>query len=181
MTVFEDVKEGLEEAVNGEGTTSVYARIDLKFDALQAWRDTDNNNIPICSFLALYRASGVQEELAKLREQRVELPDKLVPLDNLACNFYTFQRMRNLIQKNWEYYALDIDGDNHVFWDPKRPNHKRAAKKKIKTKIYQSINMDCLNFCPSVDDNLPDNILVIRPTPEVPEKSEQVKSVETEN
>ena len=137
-------------------------RFELDFDMLEQWRNPDFDDLPICGFISLYRAIGVLDRIREYNDTH-DKDKQFVPLDNLACNFYTLQRMRNLILDNWSCYSLDIDSDRHVFWDTTRwAKNQKHYKKKLHAKVRNSINIDCANFCPGVDDELEDNILIFR-------------------
>lgn len=144
------------------------ARVDLNFDQLETWTSADEDKIPICSFLSLYEASGMTQAIEQFTQSDSPLvallqEGKIVSLDNLACNFYTMQRMRNLIVDNWSCYGLNIDKDEHIFWDPSKwYPHKKHYKKQVTANIRNSINTDFANFCPRIDDELPDNVLAFR-------------------
>ena len=91
---------------------------------------------------------------------------------NLACNFNTLQRIKAFIEQNWMEYSLDIDKDNHVFWDTRKyEKNERHYAKKLNSRVQNSVNQDFLNFCPGLDDDLDDDILVFR-TYYKPEKKE---------
>ena len=134
-------------------------RIVLDFDALEFWRDPDQDDIPICSLLALYRAAGLVSELKDYAASNPGM--QFCGLDNLSCNFYTLQHMRRFITDNWRRFSLKLTGDRAIEWDTHRYAKGTAHRLfNLKTKIQNSINFDFANFCPSVDDELPDDTIV---------------------
>lgn len=138
----------------------IRAKIKLDFEALDEWRKEDADDIPICSLISFYTACGMTRYLEEYREKEGK---NIVPLDNLACNFKTLQRIKSFIETNWMEYSLDIDKDNHVFWDTKTyGKNERHYAKKLNSRVQNSINQDFLNFCPGMDDEIDDNILVFR-------------------
>lgn len=135
-------------------------RATLDFDALQGWRDVDLDDIPVCSLISLYRASGIMDVLQKYADDH---PDtRFCALDNLSCNFYTLQRIRRFITENWRRFSLRLEGDHMIKWDTKRYAKGEAHHLfNLKTKVQNSINYDFASFCPAVDDDLPDNLIVM--------------------
>ena len=138
----------------------VIAKVDLDFESLDEWRKEEADDIPICSLISFYKACGITKYIEEYKEKEGK---SIVSLDNLACNFKTLQRIKDLIETNWSEYSLDIDKDNHVFWDTRTyEKNERHYAKKLNSRVQNSINQDFLNFCPGVDDELEDNILVFR-------------------
>ena len=139
----------------------ILEKITLDFDKLAEWRQEDKDDIPICSVLSLYKASGITDAIQSYRIAHFDEP--VFPIVNLCCNFYTLQRIRNFVTNNWQIYSLDIAADEEVKWDTRKwAKGESHYPKKLKAKIRNSINMDFANFCPGLDDNLEDNILVFR-------------------
>lgn len=153
------------------------ARVKLDFDELADWRNAENDDIPICSCFSLYEASGLKGAIQKYCEENKA---QIVAADNLVCNFYTLQRIKNFITENWQTYSIDIKEDNKVFWDTKRWNkNQKHYAKTLRAKVRNSVNADFVNFCPGIDDELEDNLIVFKiyhkievPAEEVPEKEE---------
>ncbi|MBO7735540.1 MAG: hypothetical protein J6S67_23445 [Methanobrevibacter sp.] len=151
-----------------QGKTLVeIARVELDFDEISKWRKTAADDLPVCSLLSLYEACGMSQIIRDYLEDHPE--GQITGLDSLTCNFYTMQRMKNFIMDVWSRYSLSITEDNKVKWDTHRYAKGVAHKpREPKAKIRNSINFDFVNFCPSVDDDLPDNVLVFsmpKPTP----------------
>ena len=137
----------------------IIATVKLDFSKLEEGRKTDADDIPICSLLSLYTACGIQDYIKDYCKDG----EKVTALDNLACNFVTLQKLKTFIESNWMEYSLDIDGDNHVFWDTsKYQKNERHYAKKLKAKIQYSINQDFMNFCPGVDEDIEDDVIVFR-------------------
>lgn len=137
----------------------IIATVKLDFTELEEWRKEDSDDIPVCSLLSLYTACGIQDSIKDYCKDG----EKVTALDNLACNFTTLQKIKSFIESNWMEYSLDIDADNHVFWDTsKYAKNERHYAKKLKSKIQYSINQDFINFCPGIDDELDDDVLVFR-------------------
>lgn len=135
------------------------AEVELDFDKMDEWR-REGDEIPVCSFLSIYAACGIE---AAIREYCIAHNIKNVSaIDNLSCNFYTLQRMKNFITKRWQLFPINIAGDSKVIWDKKRGATKERFKKPrndLPKKILASISLDFAQFCPFVDDEMEDNIL----------------------
>lgn len=135
------------------------ARIELDFDAIRQWRKTGADDLPACSVLSFYEAAGVTQII---RDYLEGADTQVTALDNLSCNFYTLQRIKNFINDIWSRYSLTISEDNKVEWDTHRYTKGVAHKpREPKARIRNSINYDFINYCPSVNDDLPDNVIVI--------------------
>lgn len=152
------------------------SRVTLNFDTLESWRDPDLDDIPICSLLALYRAAGLVDDL---KDYAAANPGtQFCGLDNLACNFYTLQHMRNFITDNWRKFSLKLTGDRMIEWDTHR--YAKGVTHhpfNLKTKVKNSINLDFANFCPGVDDELPDDIIVFSVLVDVPDQTESSENI----
>lgn len=146
-------KQGYEEIELG--------RVTLNFEELENWRNTEADDIPICSFLSLYKACGLEPILEKYFEENDQ--KQIVALDNLACNFNTLNKCKQLIEDNWACYSINIEKDNSVFWDTRKwgKNEKHYAKK-LSAKIQHSLNLDCIQYCPGIDEELENNVIVFR-------------------
>lgn len=137
------------------------ARVNLDFDALEAWRDTTQDDLPICSCFSLYKACGLQDFIKKYSE--VHDNAQIIAVDNLFCNINTLERIKKFIIKNWEIYSIDIKEDNHVYWDTKKwKKGQKHYAKKLKAKIRASVNTDFYNFCPGIDEEIEDNVIIFR-------------------
>lgn len=140
------------------------ANIALDFDALEAWRREGEKGLPVYSMLSFYEACGMQQRVKDYYDEYGK--DQFAPLDVVACNFYTLQRIKNLITDNWELYSMVIVENNRVEWDTRKwaPDTKHY-RRKLRPRVRNSLNYDFANFCPAIDDDLPDNTLVFRVIP----------------
>ena len=135
-------------------------KIKIDFNKLDTWHS--EKDLPVCSFISLYEAVGlipyVQEYL------KTQDGAKIAPLNNILCNFYTIQHLRNYIKGNWERYSIDIDADNHVFWDEKGTYRawQKHYKRRLKKRVESCLNFDFNNYCPGLDDDLEDDVIVFR-------------------
>ena len=137
-------------------------KINLDFDAISAWRNTKNDDIPACSFLSVYEASGLEPYFKEYCESKGE-GFQLVAINNILCNFYTLQRLKRFIEEIWQVYSLTIDGDGQVHWDTSKwAKGRKHYAKKMKAIVRNSVFTDFANFCPGIDDDLEDNVLVFR-------------------
>lgn len=132
----------------------------LDFDSLSSWMNPQTN-LPVCSFLSFYEASGLTE---KIRDYSVSHENaQFTPLDNILCSFYTLQRIRNFLSNQWCTYSLDIDRDNHVFWDTKKfPAGTKHNARHLKKKDQDNLSLDFAHYCCGTDDDLEDNVIVFR-------------------
>lgn len=138
-------------------------KIKFNFDDIDKWRrnsDKEDEDFPVCSFLSFYEACGLEEYFKKYNE---ETGKQIIAFDNLFCNFYTLQAIKNYIKKQWQIYSLDIDGDLHVFWRKDDTYGKsKHYPRKLKNRVEKSITFDFANFCPGEDDELEDYEIVFR-------------------
>ena len=72
-------------------------------------------------------------------------------------------KCKQLIEDNWACYSINIEKDNSVFWDTRKwgKNEKHYAKK-LSAKIQHSLNLDCIQYCPGIDEELENNVIVFR-------------------
>ena len=175
----EEIKLQTEPSVeNKQGYEEIeLGRVTLNFEELEAWRNTEADDIPICSFLSLYKACGLEPILEKYFEENNQ--KQIVALDNLACNFNTLNRCKQLIEDNWACYSINIEKDNSVFWDTKKwgKNEKHYAKK-LSAKIQHSLNLDCIQYCPGIDEELENNVIVFRIYQKPEENTETIENKE---
>lgn len=154
--------------------------IKLDFDQLEEWRNQDLDDLPICGFLSLYKACGLMPYIEEYVNSKEHGP--IVAADNLTCNFYTLQRLKNFITNNWQVYSLDIKEDNNVIWDTRKwPKGQKHYAKKLRSTIRNSINTDFLNFCPGIDDELSDNIIVFKIYHKIEQSDDTTESVSEVN
>ena len=135
-------------------------RMTIDFDALEKWRDKDHDDTPPTSFISIYKALGIIE---KALDYQKEHPDfEVIPLDNIYCNAATHQRLKKFLENIWATYSLDIDEDNHVFWDTaKWAKGKKHYAKKLKNIVRASLSLDFVSYCPGIDDELGVNEIVL--------------------
>ena len=153
------------------------ANIALDFDALEEWRREGDNGLPIYSMLSFYEACGMQQKVKEYYDEHGK--DQFAPLDVIVCNFYTLQRIKNLITDHWELYSMVIVENNKVEWDTRKwAANTKHYRRKLRPRVRNSLNFDFANFCPSIDDDLPDNTLVFRIVPRPSKKD--VETIESE-
>lgn len=135
-------------------------KVKIDFEKLDNWRS--EKDLPVCGFLSLYEALGLTPHIKEYADGQGGV--KIAPLNNILCNFYTIQHLRNYIKGNWEIYSLDIDGDNHVFWDESGSYKawQKHYKKRLKKRIESCLNYDFNNYCPGLDEDLEDDVIVFR-------------------
>lgn len=145
-------------------TQRVVVAVDRKIlnkEVLDAWR-TPEKGFPILSFLHIYEACGISDLIRAYVAAHEESKDKITAFDNLSCNYFTLQWLRNMIEDNWCSYSVKITDDRTLSWDTHRyaagEKHRRYNKPSTK-KIERSIALDFANFAPQVDDDLEDYVL----------------------
>lgn len=140
-----------------------FAEVKLDYDKLDAWRNTENDDLPICSMINLYTASGVVDEFKKFMADHPGVIDQICPLDNIRGSFYTIQHMKRFIQDNWETFNIYISENNKPHWVVGQPKARRNRPKKVHAKVRNSINYDFGSFSPIVEDeeDLADDVLVL--------------------
>lgn len=107
----------------------------------------------MCSFLHVYEACG----LVDIIKNNIEKDQQLVPFDNILCNFYTLQRLKEFIKDNWACYSLTIKEDNKIIWSSEKYKQQKHYKRKLAKRVIASLNLDTANYCPGVDDDMEDN------------------------
>lgn len=138
------------------------ASVKIDLEALRGWRKPGSDDLPITGFLSLYEALGLEKAI----KEYCDGGRQIAAIENLACNFYTMRALKRFIEEQWQIYSLDIDGDSHVFWDPSsKYGRERHYPKKVRDRIASCIAMDFLNYCPGIDDELPDNVISLRVYP----------------
>lgn len=136
------------------------ARVQINWGDLDKWIKPNSDDLPVYSFLSIYEACGLQPIFQKYYDENNN--KQIIAADNLMCNFYTLQAMKNYIERNWQVYSLDINGDNHVFWKKSKYGKTQHYPKTLSKKIKACLAADFGNFCPGLDDELPDNTLVFK-------------------
>ena len=150
-------------------------RTKIDFDALEAWRDEEHDNIPPIGFLSVYKALGIVAEVDKHTK---EDPDfKVVPATNIFCNLSTHRRLKRFLEDIWSTYSLKIESDNTVVWDTKKwKKGKKHYAKTISGVIKNSLLQDFVDYCPGIDDDLGVNEIVFKI--EIPDPEEDTGSKE---
>lgn len=128
----------------------------LNFTDLRKW--TGKDGLPILSFLSVYQAAGLLEPIQKYVE---ESEDKsIIAMQQLFCNFYTFQKIRNLIKESWSRHYLTIKGDNKVEWIEGKRHDVLSYDRTLSKKIQTAITMDAANYACGIDDTLDDDVII---------------------
>ena len=139
--------------------TTEILRVTLTPKVIEKAKMKDRDNIPLCSFLHIYEFLGL---LPLIESYRKMFPDyQLCPITDLHCNFYTLQFLKRVINSNWGSYDLKVEEDGKVVWDTKKyPKGKKHYEKKLRAEVRNSVNFDFANYCPGIDDELDDYVLV---------------------
>ena len=149
--------------------------IKLDFDAIKAWRDSSVDDLPVHGMISFYKAAGVADFI---KERVEEFGDQIAAIDIVSCNFYTQQRIKKFIAEQWEIFSLSLLDHNKVVWNtrtyPKGVEHYHRTPSK---KVLKSLSYDFFNYCPALDDELEDNILVLK-VPTKPTEEKIVSPVE---
>lgn len=133
--------------------------IKLDFDELQEYRLSDRDELPIVGLLSFYKAIGLMDIAS---EYKNEYPDFVfIPLDNFKCNFNTLRKIRDFIENNWATFDITITEDNGPRWKKNAKREQHDFLKTIKPIIRRSLNSDFANYCPGLDDNVSDDIIVM--------------------
>ncbi len=134
-------------------------KIKVDFDALEKWRDPNHDDLPVLGFISLYRALGIVEAATKCQKENPDF--EVIPVENIHCNFSTHRRLKSFIENNWKVFSIDIDADEHVFWDTSKfPKGKRHYPKKLKAAARNAVSYDFISHAPGVDDELGVNEIV---------------------
>lgn len=132
----------------------------IDFDALAEWRDKDRDDIPVSGFIGLYKALGIIQAANDYKKEHEDF--EVIPLDNIFCNLSTHQRLKHFIENNWSVYSLDIDADDHVFWDTSKfPKGQKHYAKTLKAAARNAVLYDFASFAPGLDDELGVNEIVL--------------------
>ena len=125
----------------------------VNFADLEEWTDPEKDDLPILSYVGFYRAIGL---IDAAKEYVKTHPDYyLYHLDSIYCNFFTHKAIKKLIKDNWCYYDVDIDANNHTFWNTKKfPKGMKHYKKSLRKKIAKCVNQDFNEYCPGIDENI---------------------------
>lgn len=135
------------------------AKFKINLAELEDWRDNEKDGLPIRGFVSFYKATGITDAVVSaIANEGVDI----VPYDNIVCNFFTLQAIKNFIKNQWKIYSIDIDQDNHVFWKDDQFKKEKHYAKNISQKVNASLITDFANYCPGTDEDLEDYEIVIR-------------------
>lgn len=138
------------------------ATVSLDFDALADywWTDDNGESFPLLCCLNFYEASGL---IPHIESHVASNPGfQVVPLDNIQANINTIEKIRSLIEHNWKIYKLDIDADRHVIWRDPEDKEPYSYERDMTATAEASVKSDFVNYCPGVDDELEDDVIVFR-------------------
>lgn len=148
--VSEDNKPKVEKKrVHELGKTLREIKIDMA--QLQDWRD--GNGMPAKCLLDVYKAVGLMQE-AEAFKARTGL--SVIPAMQITCTRRTFEVLKDFVITNWEWWPIDIVGDEKVVWLPGWEHAPRHCPHKIKAKIRNSLHYDFAgtSYAPFLDDDL---------------------------
>ena len=102
-----------------------------------------------------------EDAIKKYREEDPEC--QFAAAINIVCNTVTNRRIKAFIEEMWSVYSIDIDNDNHVFWDTKKYGKGvRHYKKTLKSRVKASIWQDFQDYGLGIDDGLGVNEVVFK-------------------
>ena len=153
----------------------------IDFEALEAWRDEERDNIPPIGFLSVYKALGIVTEIDKYCKEHEDF--KVMPDVNIFCNLSTHRRLKKFLEDIWSTYSLKITADNTVAWDTKKwKKGKKHYAKSISGVIKNSLIQDFANYAPGIDDELGVNEIIFAiDEPDAEEVADEVVPEEKEN
>lgn len=131
----------------------------LDFEQLEDWTDDKHDDLPIRGLISFYEATGIAKLVLDNKERFV---GGITAIDNIACNFYTQKRIKNFIKKQWEIYSMSLVDHNNVTWNTH--TYKKGEKhyaRSLSKRVESSLLFDFVNYCPRINDELPDDIIVV--------------------
>jgi len=128
----------------------------LNFNDIKAWSNIDG--FPAISFLSVYAAAGLIDAIQKYVDENPGTG--VVAVQQIFCNFYTFQKIRNLIKDSWERYNIKLSGDNKVEWISGKSHDRLNYARTLNKKITVAITYDAANYACGVDDTLEDDVII---------------------
>lgn len=135
---------------------NIISKKKLDFVNLQAYRASDSKAFPVLCFPNFYAACGILSDIEKYTQ---ETGEQVCPIQQILCNFNTLKRIQHFIKNNWATFNVDIKGDNKVVWTKgSRAQHRKA--KKLSDVVESAVQFDFANYCPGLDDELEDDILI---------------------
>lgn len=126
----------------------IYHKFKVDFKDLEGI--PQGEKLPILSFLGFFKRIGLVDLAIQKGLQEV------CSLQQIFCNFSTFQKIRNLIKFNWEHYYLDILSNNKVVWKEEKTREKLNYSRTLSKKIKKAISLDFANYSLSIKDELED-------------------------
>lgn len=142
-----------------EENAKITYQIKLDFDAIAAWRDEKNDDLPVHGMISFYRACGAADFI---KEHAGEFGDQVAAIDIMSCNFYTQQRIKKFVSERWQIFSMSLLDHNKVEWNThtfaKGSEH---YARPLSKKVAKSLSYDFINYCPTLDDELPDDVLVL--------------------
>ena len=69
-------------------------KVTIDFDKLLKWRDKDRDDIPVCGFIALYKALGIVEAAQNYKKDHPDF--EVIPLDNIFFPGSEFRNSKSL-------------------------------------------------------------------------------------
>lgn len=147
--------------------------IQLDFDAIRKWRDAEKDDLPAYSMLTFYKAAGILDAVKELNGMK-----PVAFYDILACNWPTHKKIKNFLEETWQIFSLRFKEKNVVEWNTdKYPKGTQHWARNLSKKVKGSVDVNFMNYCPFINDDLDDDIILI----EIPEESDQVvEAKETE-
>lgn len=140
---------------NNKDKMKEISRLAIDFDSLENYKD--ENGMPLLGMIRFYMLSGIADAVK-------EYGSPISPIDNLYANFWTVQRIHDIIKDNWSHYNIAIKEDCHPEWKAGKSHDRRSRAYKINSKILNSINYDFGEYAPNIDDELDDGIIAFRVT-----------------
>lgn len=138
-------------------------RFTIDFEALVSFKDSDNDDLPICSFMKVYDQIGMYKFIEQYYQDNNLEKGTFSYVDNVFANPNTIMKIRKLVVDNWETYDINIDRDQHVFWKPNSNYGKdQHYHKKLSKLARGAVDRDFLDCCPGADPTIPENTIVLR-------------------
>lgn len=135
----------------------------IDFKELAKYRDPNKDDLPVIGFISLYRAIGLLDAAEKYKAEHPDFFIDITNKSNIVCNFSTQRRLQTFIEDIWKTYSIDIDANEHVFWDTSKfPKGKKHYAKKLKAAARNAVRVDFGMYCPGLDDELGVNEIVLK-------------------
>ncbi len=132
--------------------------IEFKLDPNKLFEYKWDDSFPITSCLKLYEVSGIYQAI---KDFYGDSNINVAPVEVLSCNFYTLQWIKRFIEDNWKHYNISIDADEHIIWKSRNKAwHKHENK--LSSVVERSVLNDYTQYCPGLDDELDDLVIVFK-------------------